>query len=180
MTSLSAPCRTRGPACRALVALLLGAASLRPARASAQVVGVHGLYVPSSDTRRASLGVGGDVGHIVSLGPVGLWGALALEYQRQRNLGPGRGRVSADLRLVPGGRVGWLVPLVGGSVSANRSGGAQSEWPGTRLGLDALAGVVLIPSHGLPVGISIEERFGYVRGLEHALATRVGLRLGFY
>ncbi len=182
LPSPSAPSLPAQPRCArrfrrdALVVLAFGLAALCPANALAQLIGVQGVYVPASDTRRASLGIGADIGHITRAGPVDVWAAVAVGYQRQTRLGPGRGRVSGDLRLLPAIERSWLVPFIGVSASANRSGGQQSEWQGTRFGLDGLAGVVLNPYSRVPVGISLEERFGYVRGQEHALATQIGLR----
>ena len=146
----------------------------------AQVIGVQGVVVPVQDGRPSSSGVSTDVGLVARAGLVDVWSAIALEYQRQRDLGPGRGRLSADIRLLPPDSEGWFVPFAGMSVSANRSGGAQSEWKGTRLGLEALAGALLIPNNRVPIGISIEERFGYVRGQAHAVATHIGLRFSLY
>ncbi len=146
----------------------------------AQVIGVQGVLVPARNGRPASSGISGDVGLVAHAGHADVWTAIAVEYQRQRDLGSGRGRLSADIRLLPPDSEGWFVPFAGMSVSANRSGGVQSEWEGTRLGLEALAGALLLPNDRVPLGISVEERFGYVRGREHALATHIGLRFSLY
>lgn len=164
----------------AATGLTIVTSALCPASLHAQVIGVQGVLVPSRDGRPSSSGVSADVGLVARAGLVDVWSAIAVEYQRQRDLGPGRGRLSADIRLLPPDSEGWFVPFAGMSISANRSRGAQSEWKGTRLGLEALAGALLIPNNRLPIGISIEERFGYVRGREHAMATHIGLRFSLY
>ena len=157
---------------------LIGAFAIGAAAtpAQAQVIGLQGVYVPPSGGRRASFGGAADIGYIGSHGPLGIWGAIGAEYQRQRDNGPGRGRVSADLRFLPVRIQTALVPFIGGSVSANRSGGKLSEWPGTRTGLDALAGLLYVASDRSKIALSIQERFGYVVGMPHAFATEVGLR----
>lgn len=156
-----------------IAAFAIGAAAIP---AHAQVIGLQGVYVPPSGGRRPSFGGAADIGYIGSRGSLGIWGAIGAEYQRQRDAGPGRGRVSADLRFLPVHLDLPFVPFVGGSLSANRSGGQLSEWRGTRTGLDALAGVLYVASDRSTIALSVQERFGYVVGQSHALATEVGLR----
>ena len=132
--------------------------------------------MPPGNGRLSSFGVGGDIGFIVPRNPFGIWGAIGGEYQREREGGPGRGRVSAELRILTAQSQWWLIPFVGGSISANRSGGTLSEWPGTRTGLDALAGVLYVASERSTIALSVQERFGYVVGQPHAFATEVGVR----
>ena len=167
------------PTALALIGALAIAATAIPAAAHAQVIGLAGVYVPASSGRLASFGGAADIGYMAAYGPLGVWGAIGGEYQRQREGGPGRGRVSGDLRFLPVRFQTSLVPFVGGSVSANRSGGKLSEWTGTRTGLDVLAGLLYSSSDKSVVGISAQERFGYVRGMPHAFATEVGIRFPF-
>ena len=148
-------------------------------RADAQVIGAHVVHVPAREGRRASLGIQAELGTIVWIRGIDVWPSIAGEYQRQENLGPGRWRVAAELRLLPGFKESRFHPYLGGSLSANRSGGEQSEWPGALLGLQGIAGVLLMPSDRVPVAFLLEERFGYVREQDHATATHIGLVLRF-
>jgi hypothetical protein len=94
------------------------------------------------------------------------WGAgaaLQLTWGGQQALQPGGG--------------GSVTPYAGGSASANWSGGDQSQWSGAKLGLETLAG--LQAELGGSLSGKVEERYGYVRGQEHALTTRVGVLLSF-
>ena len=161
----------------AILALLLVTAS--GARAGAQVLALHGVFVPGTDERRGSTGVEFEVGGLVASRYATLLPTLALEYQRQHDYGPGRGRVAGQLRFLPRNGRGYAVPFVGVSVSANQSGGGQSEWSRTRGGIEGMAGLLLIASETFPLAILAEERFGYVRGQNHALATHIGLGLSF-
>jgi hypothetical protein len=174
------PVQLSASGARAVASLMFVIAMALPSSLRAQVLGVQAVFVPARDGRAPSSGIAADAGYVAHAGLLDVWTALAVEYQRQHDLGPGRGRLSVDLRLLAPDSQGWFVPFAGMSVSANRSGGAQSEWEGTRLGLEALAGAVLVPDNRSPVGVSIEERFGYVRGREHALATHIGLRFSVY
>jgi hypothetical protein len=154
--------------------LTLAAMLAAGATAGAQVLDVHGSYVPSTDARPASIGLGIGVGAPSTLGPIYLLPSVGLDYLRAAHLGPGRGSAGIDMRLLPTRELSWGAPYVGASASANWSGGRQSEWQGTRLGVHALAGVFLGDPH-TRVAIKLEERFGYVRGQEHTMATRLGL-----
>ena len=149
------------------------------ARAGAQVIALHGVYVPATDERRASTGVELEFGGLVSTRYVTLLPSLALEYQRQHDNGPGRGRVAGQLRFLPRSGQGHLVPYLGVSVSANQSGGELSEWSGILGGIQGMAGFLLVPSEDFPVALLIEERFGYVRERNHALATHFGIGVSF-
>jgi hypothetical protein len=164
---------------RTIIASLIVAAIVAGSRAEAQVIGAHALYVPAADARSASRGAQGELGVILSVPYLSLWPSVAIEYQRQEQLGSGRGRVAAELRLLPPNGEGRFHPYVGASVSANRSGGVLSEWAGTVRGLEGMAGVLLIPGERVPVALLLEERFGYVQGREHAKATHLGLLFSF-
>ena len=156
------------------------AALLACPRADAQVIGAHFIHVPASDGRRASLGLQGEIGAIVSTRYLDLWPSLAIEYQREDGQGPGRGRVAAELRLLPGLGEHSLHPYFGGSISANQSGGDRSEWPGALLGLQAMAGIMVVPSERVPIAFLLEERVGYVREINHATATHLGFLFSFH
>lgn len=157
-------------------ALILACVFGAPTPARAQILGVHGVWVPAANGRRESFGFSGDFGWMTGAGPVGVWGAIGGEYQRQRDLGPGRGRASADFRFIPARIESKVVPFVGASLSANWSGGEQSEWNGTRTGYDALAGLLLIRNERSHVALSLQERWGYIDRLPHAWGTELGLR----
>ena len=162
-----------------IVALVLLAITGIGPRAEAQIAALHAVFVPGSDEMRPSTGVEVELGGVVGTRYVALWPSLALEYQRQNDLGPGRARVAGQLRVLPRNSEGWLVPYLGVSVSANQSGGDQSEWSGTLGGIQGMAGLLLMPSDNFPVALLVEERFGYVRERNHATATHVGLAVSF-
>jgi hypothetical protein len=159
---------------RWMATLVLAATLLSAAAVGAQVFDVHGSYVASTETRPASAGFGIGVGAPVTVGPLYLLPLVGLDYLRASHLGPGRGSAGMDVRLLPSHEFSWGAPYVGASASANWSGGQQSEWSGTRLGLQALGGFLLAGPRA-SAALKLEERFGYIRGLEHGFTTRLGL-----
>ena len=166
-------CRRIALGALALVAMVVGP------EAGAQVAAVQGVYVPAGGGQRASRGVQAEVGVFVPAPFVEALASVAVEYQRQDDFGSGRGRVAAELRLLPR-YDGRFVPYAGGSVSANQSGGDLSEWSGTLPGIEALAGLMLVLNERVPVVVMVEERFGYVREQSHFTATHVGLMFRFH
>ncbi len=165
----------RHPARAILAALLLIAGVLPMGSARAQVIGAQVLYVPGDDGRRPALGGQGEIGIITSRWGLAFWPSLAIEYQRQDNLGPGRGRLAAELRFLPAFGEHRYHPFVGGSISANQSGGQQSEWPGTVVGYQGMVGLLFVPGDDVPIGLLLEERYGYVQSRNHATATHIGV-----
>lgn len=164
----------------AIAALALVTAIMAPIAANAQVLGLHFIHVPAKDGRRASLGVQGEAGIIAPTSRVDVWASLALEYQRQDSLGPGRGRLAAELRFLAPRHDRSVDPYLGASLSANRSGGTQSEWNGTLQGLEGMVGLLMTPNDRLPLALLLEERFGYVREQNHFTATHLGVVFRFY
>jgi hypothetical protein len=165
---------------RTFVAVLgVAASAFAHSPVGAQIIGVQVIHVPGGDGRAFSLGAQGEMGIIVSTRYLDVWPSLAIEYQRQSGLGPGRGRVAAELRLLPGFGERSFHPYAGVGVSANQSGGQQTEWSGTLIGFQGIAGVTMVPSERVPVGLLLEERLGYVKGQEHATATHLGLLIRF-
>ena len=161
-----------------IVTLAFLAAAAAGSRAGAQLVAAHAVLVPGGEGLRPATGVEIEIGGSVSAGYFALWPSVALEYQRQHDLGPGRARLAGQLRVLPGTTDLRLLPYLGVSGSANQSGGDQSEWHGTLAGLQGMAGFLLIPTDDLPFAFLIEERFGYVRDRNHAFATHIGLMIG--
>jgi hypothetical protein len=161
-----------------LVLALLAGTVIGP-RAEAQILALHGVFVPGSDERRSSTGIEAELGGIVSTRYAPLWPSLAVEYQRQQDLGPTRARVAGQLRVLLRSNGSRVLPYVGVSVSANQSGGDQPEWEGTRGGIQGMGGFLLKPGDNFHLALLLEERFGYVREQNHALATHVGLALSF-
>lgn len=164
----------------AIAALALVTVIMAPISAGAQVIGLHLIHVPAKDGRRASMGVQGEAGFIVPTSHVDVWASLALEYQRQDSLGPGRGRLAAELRFLAPRHDRSIDPYFGVSLSANRSGGTRSEWNGTLQGLEGMAGLLMTPKDRLPLALLLEERFGYVREQNHFTATHLGVVFRFY
>lgn len=71
--------------------MLLLALAFETTTAHAQVIGLHGIYVPSRDARAASSRIGTEFGEMFTPGLAVLWPTVGLDYQRQHGLGPGRG-----------------------------------------------------------------------------------------
>lgn len=160
--------------------LAFSAATATSREASAQIVGIHGIYVPGTDGRPASTGVQADLGGFIPFPFTSAMLTLAGEYQRQQSLGPGRGRAALELRVLARNADNFIAPFIGGGISANQSNGEQSEWRGTLPGYEAMAGLILVPSDRAPAVLLLEERFGYVRDQGHATATHIGLMVRFH
>ena len=104
--------------------------------------------------------------------------ARAGRYLARRRRAAPRGRWNASLDAVAQVGGGALTPYVGGSVGANWSTGDEAQSSGARGGLETMAGVqVKLGASDKAPSLKLEERFGYVRGQEHALGTRIGLVL---
>jgi hypothetical protein len=106
--------------------------------------------------------------------PVKLNTSPGVDYTKQSGGGPGQTSLALDATVQPGGNSA-LTPYAGGSASANWSSGTNSQWSGSRLGLEAIGGLQFKPSTNSSLSWKAEERYGYVRGQEHTLATRVGV-----
>jgi hypothetical protein len=149
-----------------------------PARAQQTQLDLHANFSTTTQSHDQSWGAG--IGPQFTLGaeqaPVRVSVSPGFDYLKQEQGGPSRESVSLDANLQPGGSAN-LTPYVGGSVSANWSSGAGKQWEGSRLGLETMGGLQL--KTGPAVTLKAEERFGYVRGQEHALTTRFGVLLSF-
>ena len=168
MTTLPALGRALG----ASFAIALAAA--HPARA--QYIEAHGTYIQGRDEQRPLSGFGVGAGKLFSVPHMYLGARAGLDYAREHGPGPGRWAGSLDLTLTPAMEDLRFVPYVGGSVSANQSGGDQAAWKGTRVGYDGIVGAIL------PVnlfGLLLEARYGYIAGLPHVFSGRAGLAIGF-
>ena len=113
-----------------IVTVALLAASIVAPRADAQLVAAHVVFVSGGEGLRPATGGEIEIGGVVGTRYLALWPSLALEYQRQHDLGPGRGRLAGQLRVLPRDYERNIVPYLGVSLSANQSGGEQSEWSG--------------------------------------------------
>ena len=105
--------------------------------------------------------------------PVKVSVAPSIDYLKQENSGPSQTSLSADIDVQPGGN-STVTPYAGVSAGANWSGGDNKQWEGARIGLETLAGVQ-VKLGGSSVTTKGEERFGYVKGQEHTLTTRIGV-----
>jgi hypothetical protein len=144
------------------------------ARAQAQL-DVHGNFAKGTSTHTSSWGGGVGVQGIIAgkSSLIALSAAPSFDYFKQENSGPAQETLSLDLDLQPGGN-GTITPYVGASAGANWSSGTNKQWDGTKLGLEMLGGVqVKVGTSAL--SLKGEERFGYVRGQEHMLTTRLGV-----
>lgn len=160
---------------RALAAsLAIALLASYPARA--QQVDLHGTYIAGQDERQPLSGFGIGLRQMFTIPYAYLGARVGLDYAREHGLGPGRSAASLDLMLTPGLEDLLFLPYVGGSISANRSGGQQAAWSGTRAGFDALVGAILPIS---VVGLQLEGRYGYIEHLPHVFTARVGFVVDF-
>jgi hypothetical protein len=147
-----------------------------PAAAQQSVGDVHADYVRGTVSKSNAWGAGAQ--YQLTFGgkhaPLQLNTSLGLDWVKQDNNGPSQTSLSYDATTQPGGS-GSFLPYVGGSVSANWSGGSNKQWDGAKLGLEAVAGLqVKLGLNG--VAWKVEERYGYVREqADHTLTTRVGI-----
>jgi hypothetical protein len=137
---------------------------------------VHGDYVRGLVTDANSWGAGAALQLTWggSSAPIKVNTSAGVDYTKQTGGGPGQTSAAFDLTAQPGGNSA-LTPYAGGSASANWSSGSNSQWSGSRLGLETLAGLQFKPSSQSKISFKAEERYGYVRGQEHTLATRAGI-----
>jgi hypothetical protein len=151
-----------------------------PLHAQDRSADLHLDYSRTTQTHQNSWGAGAALQLTwgSSTAPAKLNTSFGADYMKQENGGPSQTSVSTDVTLQPGGSSAFT-PYAGGSASANWSGGSASQWSGARLGLETLAGFQFKVSEDANISWKAEERFGYVRGQEHALATRVGMLVSF-
>jgi hypothetical protein len=165
---------------RATAATFIILAVTTTAHAQERSADLHLDYSRTTQTHQNSWGGGAAVQLTWggSSAPAKLNTSFGADYMKQENGGPSQTSVSTDVTVQPGGSSAFT-PYAGGSASANWSGGSASQWRGSRLGLETLAGFQFKPSPDANISWKAEERFGYVRGQEHALATRVGILVSF-
>jgi hypothetical protein len=155
---------------------ILGLSAL-PARGAAQEsqLDVHGNWATGTSTHVKSWG--GGVAHQTTFGgkssAIAFSVAPGFDYLKQEKGGPTQMAASLDLNVQPGGSA-TVKPYAGASASANWSGGSAKQWDGAKRGLETMAGAqVKIGASSLSA--KAEERFGYVKGQEHTLTTRIGV-----
>ena len=138
---------------------------------------VHGNLAvgTSTHTRAWGAGIGLQTTYGGKTDPINISTSPSIDVLKQEGGGPTQLSASYDVDLQPGGG-GNLTPYVGASAGANWSLGDASQWGGARLGLETLAGAQ-VKLGG--TSIKAEERFGYVKGQEHTLTTRIGALLSF-
>jgi opacity protein-like surface antigen len=159
-------------------AILAISAALAPAMVQAQgQLDVHGNYSMGTSTHNKSWG--GGVGVQTTFGktsPIAISTSPGFDYLKQENGGPSQTSVSLDVNVQPGGNSS-ITPYVGGSASANWSGGSGKMWDGAKLGLETMGGAQFKLTSS--ASIKAEERFGFVKTQEHTLTTRVGFLVSF-
>ena len=163
---------------RRMTATALFIISAYPALAYSQerIADIHLDYARGTTSHQNSWGAGAALQLTWggSHAPAKVSTSIGGDYMKQENSGPSQTSASLDIALQPGGSSAFT-PYAGGSVSSNWSGGATKQWTGARLGLESLAGFQFKPSPDASIAWKAEERFGYVRGQEHTLATRLGI-----
>ena len=159
----------------ALVYVLAAAVALHPVEARAQQpqLDLHGSMAVGTSSHNKSWGGGAGAQFTVGDKPVKVSLSPGIDYLKQENSGPSQTSLSLDLNLQPG-RNSPVTPYVGASASANWSGGDAKQWEGSRLGLETMAGAQ-VKFGSSSVSAKAEERFGYVKGQEHTLTTRLGV-----
>ena len=157
--------------CLALLAVISAGAR---AHAQDTQLDVHGNFSVGTSSHSRSWGAG--IGPQITFGspnaPAKLSVSPGFDYLKQEHGGPSQESVSLDANVQPGGS-STVTPYVGASASANWSSGTGKQWQGAKLGLETMGGVQI--KAGETITLKAEERFGYVEGQEHALATRLGV-----
>ena len=162
-----------------LLAAILLAGTLAPHAAAAQVIELHAVNSVETMNQSTSWGGGLNIGSVFVPMRVAVLGlSVGGDYIREQHLGKSLVTATLDATLAPAWGDATFVPYVGGGAGLNWSGGQLTQWPGARVGLDAIAGVKASLGTGQRVGWKLEERFGYVRGFQHAYSTRLGFLFG--
>ena len=157
-------------------AALLAATIGTSAGAQQTQLDLHGnvSIATSTHTRSWGAGVGPQFTFGSSKAPAQLSVSPGFDYLKQEHSGPSQESVSLDVDVQPGG-AGSVTPYAGASASDNWSSGTGKQWSGGKLGLETAAGVQI--KVGSTASLKAEERFGYVKGQEHSLTTRLGVLL---
>ena len=163
-----------------LVAAFTAALAATPAAAQQMQGDLHANYARGTQSHANSWGAGAQVQATWggSSAPVKVGTSGGVDYTKQEKSGPSQTSLGLDVTLQPRGN-GSVIPYAGGSVSSNWSGGDAKQWTGAKTGLETLAGVQIKASSLGPISWKAEERFGYVKGQEHQLTTRVGVMMSF-
>ena len=147
------------------------------ARAAAQLLDVYGSSAQVTATRSTFFGFGAGLSSIWAPGDkFFLRARLGGDYLHEQHLGRVWSSGTLDVSIAPpmfGDSFMWYA---GAGTSLNWSGGESSEWVGARHGVSAFTGIAFEFGES-PLGAHIEERFGYIMGTDHTLATRVGILL---
>ena len=162
----------------AAVLLALACPALLPAQVQPQA-DVHANYSRATQTETNSWGAGAQVQLVFgpSSAPARLGTSLGGDFLKQEGGGPTQWNASLDAVVQVSARS--LTPYAGGSVGANWSTGDEAQWSGARGGLEAIAGTSVSLGPSGATSVKLEERFGYVRGQEHELGTRLGFAFQF-
>jgi hypothetical protein len=156
------------------VALLVAVSIGSRADAQETQLDLHGSFAVGTTSHSRSWGAGAaaQVTFGSSASPVKVSASPGFDYMKQEDGGPSQEILSLDVSLQPGGS-STITPYLGGSASANWSSGTGKQWAGSKLGLETMGGLQI--KAGDTVTLKAEERFGYVKGQEHTLTTRVGV-----
>jgi hypothetical protein len=150
------------------------AALAAPVAAQQTQFDVHGNLAIGTSSHLKSWG--GGVGIQATFGgasaPLQLSLSPSADMIKQEKGGPRQTTLSLDVNVQPGGN-STVTPYAGVSAGANWSAGTTAQWEGARLGLETLGGITA--KLGQSLSLKAEERFGYVKGQEHTLTTRVGV-----
>jgi hypothetical protein len=161
-----------------IIIVLAGGVAAAPAAGQQRQADLHANYVRMTRSESNAWGAGAALQLTWggTQAPINVGTSVGADYLKQEQGGPSQTSVTGDVTLQPGGG-GSVTPYAGGSASANWSTGRGAQWSGARLGLEGIGGLQVKLSGALAV--KAEERFGYVRGEEHALTTRVGVATNF-
>jgi hypothetical protein len=158
---------------------LMGAA-FSDAAAQERAIDLHFNYSRGTVTETNSWGAGGGLQLTwgAKSAPLKVGTSFGGDYLKQEDGGPGTASASVDLTFQPGGATS-IIPYAGVSGSENWSIGTAEQWGGGRFGREVLAGLQYKPSPSAKITWKAEERYGYIDGQEHTLATRAGILVSF-
>lgn len=159
----------------AAIAAVALVALLPRARAGAQLLDLYGGSAQVTATRSTFFGFGAGLSSTWAPGDkLFVRARLGGDYLHEQHLGRAWSSGTLDVSIAPPMFGDAFMVYAGAGTSLNWSGGESSEWVGVRPGLSTFMGVAFEFGES-PLGALIEERFGYIKGTDHTLTTRVGL-----
>lgn len=147
----------------------------RPLAAQQSQLDLHGdfSHAVSSGSNSWGAGVALPVTWGAKSAPVRIATSPGFDWTKQTGGGPSQESLGLDITAQPGGN-SPVTPYAGASASANWSTGTGKQWQGSKLGLEALAGMQFTLQQN-KLSAKVEERYGYISHNDHMWTTRAGL-----